>query len=765
MWVSIPLFFLSCWTEVRSVRYTAKVANAASSRSSPVPSPAICVGSNDACDGNQCCPGFEGSLHKTFPCPNADDNFDGCESGFKYDLYNASLLDFSNVVYDRLSTGLADNDGEALFYGVGYWSGQRLDIKVQAVDTDGSRTVLDADTFKAIKPHAEGRLLRFDFQGRGKGTLKFLTGVQENGVWTPISLPWMTITLMDFDCGSNRNKCERVSSADHSHYEAGSQVKVFTTSSGIEFGDSIISNAENNPHSVVLDDVQKSISAGLVFEGRSEFTLGMGNYAWWPRTILLAGICNLQWPEIVTPAPTPSPTPAPTPSPTEAPTSTPRPTPSPTCPLNLVSGDCSVSCDCASSPNYPEKYSAHDGCQINLRSPSTLDVSDFNTEVFWDTLKVNGADYSGTDGPDRVEARGDIIWSADGASEEKGWHFCAVLPTPKPTPSPTPSPTPVIEVEEGPCSVSGSCVLSPNYPLNYGSRETCKVQFNSHETLHVDHFTTENTFDTLVLDGHTYTGMNGPDQVAVTPNSVMTWESDFTTTNKGWMICTESIENRVFAIGDPHVSTITGDSFDLWRTGWSTFVKIPLEVSEQPDKLLVRGEVRPYGGSPCAPSFLQQVRINGSWLGGHEVSVQGGSLESSSPFNVVREGSGPMFLRQEGVTEFINEKGVSLRGWIAEDLGVWGPDARVELTVGDANVTIVQHTEGRGESSNAMLDLSVSGLESIVDTIGGWLGVDGAAQAGTAPPECEGEGVAEAPRYVMSQVAKGSGALKLLTMG
>ena len=86
------------------------------------------------------------------------------------------------------------------------------------------------------------------------------------------------------------------------------------------------------------------------------------------------------------------------------------------------------------------------------------------------------------------------------------------------------------------------------------------------------------------------------------------------------MICTRSLEERapVGAIGDPHVTTLTGDSFDLWRTGWSTFVKFPLKVSV---KLLVRGDVCPYGGSRCAPSYLQQVRITGSWLGGHDVSV------------------------------------------------------------------------------------------------------------------------------------------------
>ena len=33
-----------------------------------------------------------------FSCPNADDNFDGCENNFKHDFHNASLLDFSNIV-------------------------------------------------------------------------------------------------------------------------------------------------------------------------------------------------------------------------------------------------------------------------------------------------------------------------------------------------------------------------------------------------------------------------------------------------------------------------------------------------------------------------------------------------------------------------------------------------------------------------------------------------------------------------------------------
>jgi len=164
--------------------------------------------------------------------------------------------------------------------------------------------------------------------------------------------------------------------------------------------------------------------------------------------------------------------------------------------------------------------------------------------------------------------------------------------------------------------------------------------------------------------------------------------------------------------------------------------------------------------------IFQQVRINGSWLGTHDITVRGGSLESSNPFSIVREGGNPMFLKGKGMTEFLNEPGVSLRGWIATDRG-WGPDARVELVVPGASVTIAQHTEGRGESGNAMLDLSVSGLANLVDSIGGWLGLDGALEAGEAPAECRDAQASwhrVAPKYTFNSNQE-HGNLKLLFTG
>jgi len=72
----------------------------------------------------------------------------------------------------------------------------------------------------------EARRWKFDFWRRAEARFEFSFEVYEDGVCTPISLPWLSVTLMDFDCGSRRSECERVTSSEHLHYEAGSNVDV-----------------------------------------------------------------------------------------------------------------------------------------------------------------------------------------------------------------------------------------------------------------------------------------------------------------------------------------------------------------------------------------------------------------------------------------------------------------------------------------------------------------------------------------------------------
>eukprot|EP00450_Noctiluca_scintillans_P001307 CAMPEP_0194501876 /NCGR_PEP_ID=MMETSP0253-20130528/23411_1 /TAXON_ID=2966 /ORGANISM="Noctiluca scintillans" /LENGTH=292 /DNA_ID=CAMNT_0039343927 /DNA_START=50 /DNA_END=928 /DNA_ORIENTATION=+ len=187
------------------------------------------------------------------------------------------------------------------------------------------------------------------------------------------------------------------------------------------------------------------------------------------------------------------------------------------------------------------------------------------------------------------------------------------------------------------------------------------------------------------------------------------------------------------AVGDPHVTSLTGQKFDLWRDGWSTFVRVP---DREQVKLLVRGNVQAYGEGGCAPAFLHDMELSGSWLGDTTIFVRAGSLESTAPFAVSVNGSSFMEITDISGTEFLSTPGVSVRGEITQDEPEWGPDAKVVIKMDQAEVALKQHTEGRGDESRSMLDLSVGGLDAVEGTVGGWLGVDGSRNAGQPPAHC-----------------------------
>ena len=196
-------------------------------------------------------------------------------------------------------------------------------------------------------------------------------------------------------------------------------------------------------------------------------------------------------------------------------------------------------------------------------------------------------------------------------------------------------------------------------------------------------------------------------------------------------------DDTVSAVGDPHVTSITGEKFDLWRTGWSTFVQIPKDVAPhvQPE-LVVTGNVKPFGDEKCAPAYLTDVMLRGTLLGHNQVLVRSGSLEGPAPFGVSVNGSSFKQIRDANGTDFSVGPHFLMRGKITEDEpGVWGPDAKLSMKVGDILFRVQQHTEGRFLESRSMLDLSVSGLDKI-ESVGGWLGLDGSLSAGEAPPEC-----------------------------
>ena len=88
---------------------------------------------------------------------------------------------------------------------------------------------------------------------------------------------------------------------------------------------------------------------------------------------------------------------------------------------------------------------------------------------------------------------------------------------------------------------------------------------------------------------------------------------------------------HVVAVGDPPVTSVTGEKFDLSKTGWSTFVQIPKDViPTATPKLSVTGDVLLFVGGNCALAFLQNLKIADSQMENHEVPVRAGLEQSPS---------------------------------------------------------------------------------------------------------------------------------------
>ena len=112
---------------------------------------------------------------------------------------------------------------------------------------------------------------------------------------------------------------------------------------------------------------------------------------------------------------------------------------------------------------------------------------EFLTEQDYDLLCVNGESCGYTEGPDGVEAEGQIEWTSDTQGTEKG-SICTVAPTPSPT-------SPIFVV--GVCDADDRCVSSATFPENYGMSFFCSITFDVDATLHVVEFETELSYDVL----------------------------------------------------------------------------------------------------------------------------------------------------------------------------------------------------------------------------------------------------------------------------
>merc|ERR1719272_249384 len=121
------------------------------------------------------------------------------------------------------------------------------------------------------------------------------------------------------------------------------------------------------------------------------------------------------------------------------------------------------------------------------------------------------------------------------------------------------------------CYIDGNgCVTDGNG--NYGNYESCTVTFLVSGTLTSSYpFRTENYYDrwTINGNGNSYSGTNGPNNVAVSSGESMSWESNYGNTYSGYTICLSGVATTAAGSGglfDPN-SNVYGSGCDLDAAG------------------------------------------------------------------------------------------------------------------------------------------------------------------------------------------------------
>lgn len=99
-------------------------------------------------------------------------------------------------------------------------------------------------------------------------------------------------------------------------------------------------------------------------------------------------------------------------------------------------------------------------------------------------------------------------------------------------------------VKSGPCTVDpedDKCIMSPNWPEEYGSKEACEIVVDKDGFLNAAEgepaFHTEGHSDILSVNCNTFSGASGPSNIQVSDGAELMWSSDDETPSSGWKIC------------------------------------------------------------------------------------------------------------------------------------------------------------------------------------------------------------------------------------
>lgn len=195
------------------------------------------------------------------------------------------------------------------------------------------------------------------------------------------------------------------------------------------------------------------------------------------------------------------------------------------------------------------------------------------------------------------------------------------------------------------------------------------------------------------------------------------------------------------SVGDPHITNIKGETFDVLREGSMTFLRFPAEIVEKKDtRLRVNAQIKRAGtGTRCNSFYVVGLKMSGTLIGEDiTISTHGWDLDGEMEL-VVQIGNQTMDTAKE-IAAFTPETNYSItindrRSQMhSEYLHHRVKFAHLKLELAGAALEIQWSTGGRRPNA---LDFRASHLINLGTTWGGLLGNDDHSWVSKSTTKCK----------------------------
>jgi len=177
------------------------------------------------------------------------------------------------------------------------------------------------------------------------------------------------------------------------------------------------------------------------------------------------------------------------------------------------------------------------------------------------------------------------------------------------------------------------------------------------------------------------------------------------------------------AVGDPHISTVSGDKYDLSKPGHVELMTIPAGASAEDALLKITGETEQIG-SRDADLWIRRVHVEGQWMGGDDFSFKTGHGKFGEKSNYLARMSGGAWLSPRDLLKISDGKMSLALGNRGAPKEKWEKTSnqQVAMKAGPVKV-LVSYATSKKDTDEAFnhFDVFVSGLSEVEQSMSGVL--------------------------------------------